>query len=92
MSQRWWEDDNQLLAALREALRSERNVPAEFTATGKATFAWRNIDAELATLTYDSVFEGAEAGLAGLRADHRWRRDHNCHRPSRRLHYLPYPP
>ena len=40
MSQRWWEDDNQLLAALREALRSERNVPAEFTATGKAAFAW----------------------------------------------------
>jgi hypothetical protein len=69
MSQQWWEDDNQLLAALREALRSERNVPAEFIATGKAIFAWRDIDAELAILTYDSVFEGAEAGLAGLRAE-----------------------
>ncbi len=69
MSQQWWEDDDQLLAALRAALRSEHNVPAEFTATGKATFAWHDIDAELAALTYDSAFEGADAGSAGLRAE-----------------------
>jgi hypothetical protein len=64
-----WKDDDPLLAALREALRTERNVPAEFTAMGKATFAWRGIDAELATLTYDSALEGAEAGSAGLRSE-----------------------
>ena len=69
MSQQWWKDDDQLLAALREALRSERNVPAEFTAMAKAAFAWRGIDAELAALTYDSAFEGAEAGSAGLRSE-----------------------
>jgi len=69
MSQQWWEDDDQLLASLREALQSERNVPAEFTAAGKAAFTWRDIDAELASLTYDSAFEGAEAGLAGVRAE-----------------------
>jgi hypothetical protein len=69
MSQRWWEDDDQLLAALREAFRSARSVPAEFTATAKATFAWREIDAELATLTWDSVSAGAEAELAGQRAE-----------------------
>ncbi len=69
MSQQWWEDDDQLLVALREALRSGGNVPAEFIAAGKAAFVWRDIDAELATLTYDSAFEGAEAGLAGLRAE-----------------------
>ena len=69
MSQQWWKDDAQLLAALGEALRSERSVPAEFIAMGKAAFAWRGIDAELATLTYDSLFEGAEAELAGVRSE-----------------------
>ena len=69
MSQQWWEDDDQLLAALREAFRSARRVPAEFTATAKATFAWRDIDAELATLTWDSVLVGTEAELAGQRAE-----------------------
>ena len=53
MSQQWWEDDDQLLAALGEALRPEHDVPAEFTAMAKAAFAWRDIDAELATLTYE---------------------------------------
>jgi len=36
MSQHWWKDDDQLLAALGEALRSERSVPAEVIAIGKA--------------------------------------------------------
>jgi hypothetical protein len=69
MSQQWWEDDDHLLAALREAIRSARRVPAEFTATAKATFAWRDIDAELATLTWDSVLAGTETELAGQRAE-----------------------
>jgi hypothetical protein len=69
MSRQWWEDDDQLLAALREAFRSERNVPAEFIATAKAAFAWREIDAELATLTWDSIMAGGEAELAGQRAE-----------------------
>jgi hypothetical protein len=69
MAQQWWQDDDQLLAALGEALRSERNVPAEFIAMGKAAFAWRGINAELATLTYDSFFEGTEAELAGVRSE-----------------------
>lgn len=69
MSQQWWKDDDQLLAALGEALRSERSVPAEFIEMGKAAFSWRGIDAELATLTYDSVFEDAEAELAGMRCE-----------------------
>ncbi len=67
MSQPWWEDDDELLAALGEAFRPEHQVPAEFLAMGKATFAWRGIDAELATLTYDSVFEGA--GSTGSRSE-----------------------
>ena len=53
MSQRWWKDDDQLLAALGAALRSERTVPAGFISMGKAAFSRRGIDAELAALTYD---------------------------------------
>jgi hypothetical protein len=45
MSQQWWKDDDQLLAALGAALRSERSVPAGFIKTGKAAFSWCGIDA-----------------------------------------------
>jgi hypothetical protein len=69
MSQQWWQEDDQLLAALGEALRSEHDVPAEFIAIGKAAFLWRGIDAELAIVTYDSMSEGAEAELAGVRSE-----------------------
>jgi len=47
-------DDDRLFAALREALRAREAVPAEFVEAGKSAFAWHNIDAELAQLTYDS--------------------------------------
>lgn len=47
-------DDEQLLAALREAVRAREAVPPWFVETAKAAYAWHNIDAELAQLTYDS--------------------------------------
>jgi len=49
-------DDEELLAALREALAEREAVPAEFVEAAKNAFAWHNIDieAELAELTYDS--------------------------------------
>jgi hypothetical protein len=50
--ERW--DDEQLLAALRQAVRSREAVPPEFVEVGRSAFAWHNIDAELAQLTYDS--------------------------------------
>jgi hypothetical protein len=49
-----WDDDS-LFAALQEALRAREAVPAEFIEAGKNAFAWHNIDAELAQLTYDSI-------------------------------------
>jgi hypothetical protein len=52
-------DDDQLLAVLKEALRAQRDVPAEFTEAGKNAYAWHNIDAELAQLTYDSLQDRA---------------------------------
>ena len=47
-------DDEQLLEALGEAIRARQAVPSWFVATGKNAYAWHNIDAELAQLTYDS--------------------------------------
>lgn len=49
----WWNDDEQLIAALGGALR-EAEPPVRFVEAGKAAFAWRNVDAELAALAYDS--------------------------------------
>ncbi len=69
MSRDWWSDDNQLLDALGEAIRSAADMPAELTDMGKAAYAWRGIDAELATLTYDSVSEEDHASLAASRAE-----------------------
>ena len=48
-------DDEELIAALGEALRARREVPEWFVDTGKNAYAWHNIDAELAQLTYDSL-------------------------------------
>jgi len=47
-------DDERLLAALSEAMKARAAVPAWFIETGKNAFAWHNIDADLAQLTYDS--------------------------------------
>lgn len=53
MTEGW--DDETLLASLRQAVRDRRSVPPEFVEAGKNAFAWHNIDAELAELTYDSA-------------------------------------
>lgn len=55
--------DEALLAALHEAIADREAVPPAFVAAAKGAYAWRNIDAELAQLTYDSQQEGAAAGL-----------------------------
>ena len=47
-------DDDRLLAALREAMAARQAVPPKFIETGKNAYAWHNVDAELAQLTYDS--------------------------------------
>jgi hypothetical protein len=47
-------DDDQLLAALREAMQARRAVSPKFIETGRNAYAWHNVDAELAQLTYDS--------------------------------------
>ncbi len=59
-------DDETLFAALRQAIRSREAVPPEFVAAAKNAFAWHDIDAELAQLTYDSSQASA---LAPTRAE-----------------------
>ena len=54
-------DDERLLAALGEAIKARQAVPSWFVETGKNAFAWHNIDAELAQLTYDSNEDRREA-------------------------------
>jgi hypothetical protein len=60
-------DDDQLLAALGEALKARWAVPEEFVQFGKDAYAWHNVDAELAQLSYDSVVEAGRG--AGLRSE-----------------------
>ncbi len=50
-----WLDDEQLLAALADAMRAARAVPHDFVQAGRAAYSWRTIDAELAALAYDSA-------------------------------------
>jgi hypothetical protein len=58
MTGNYWDDD-ELLAALGRALRARQAVPPDFVGVAKSAFAWHNIDAELARLTYDSVRDSA---------------------------------
>jgi hypothetical protein len=62
-----WNDD-ELMDRLGEALRAAEAVPPDFIAMGKATFAWRGIDAELAELTFDSA-RHEEDPMARTRAE-----------------------
>jgi hypothetical protein len=64
-----WQDDEQVLAELGEALRAADDVPARIVALGEAAYAWRSVDAQLATLTYDSAAEPATAHPALVRAE-----------------------
>jgi hypothetical protein len=61
----WWNDDEQLLQYLGDAVRSRAEVPDHFSQVAKEAFAWRGIDAELAELAYDS----SRTELAGARGD-----------------------
>jgi hypothetical protein len=68
VTSQWRDDDDELLAALDDALRAAEVAPRDFVEAGKAAHAWHNIDAELAALTYDSAAEVGRA-LAATRAE-----------------------
>lgn len=60
-------DDEVMLRELALALRGAADVPLRLLELGKAAFAWRTVDVELAELAFDSARE-AEA-LSGVRAE-----------------------
>jgi hypothetical protein len=62
-------DDDQLLAALGEAIRARQAVPDAFVEMAKGAYAWHNIDAELALLTYDSSRAQDRDAMAGMRSE-----------------------
>jgi hypothetical protein len=68
MSERWWEDDEDLMAVVLDALREERATPARVADAGMAAFTWRSVDAELAALTYDSLTASVAAETRAERA------------------------
>jgi hypothetical protein len=59
MTSPWWTDDDQLLAMLVDAVHAPRAVPADFVQAAKDIYGWQDIDAELATLIYDSAHDAA---------------------------------
>ena len=61
MPENW--NDGRLLAALREAVRARQVVPDGFVEAAKNAFAWHNIDAELAQLSYDSSVDAGRSTL-----------------------------
>jgi hypothetical protein len=60
-------DDEELLDLLKTALSTVQSVPPEFIEAGKSAYAWRNIDAELAQLTYDSAHDRGD--LTSVRSE-----------------------
>ena len=55
--------DNEILDILRKGLQQSDPVPSTISDFAAALFTWRDIDAELAVLTFDSVDEEAPAGV-----------------------------
>lgn len=59
------ETDDELAARIGRILAITDPVPATVVAAARASGSWRGVDAELAVLMYDSVFDRDE--LAGVR-------------------------
>lgn len=56
-------DDELLLALLRKGLEESDPVPSDVAAFAEAAFSWREIDAELAELDFDSADEDLPSGV-----------------------------
>jgi hypothetical protein len=57
--------DDRLVEVIRAALHELDGPPPEVVALAKQSLTWRNIDAELAALTYDSAVDGDLVGVRG---------------------------
>jgi hypothetical protein len=54
-----WDDDDELLAELGQALREPGPIAEQFVTAGEGAFAWRTVeeDLALAALAYDSLLD-----------------------------------
>ncbi|MBB2921586.1 hypothetical protein [Cellulomonas cellasea] len=57
MAHHGWTDDETLLTELRAALGPGARVDERQLEAARAAFTWRTVDAELASLTYDSLLD-----------------------------------
>jgi hypothetical protein len=57
MTQPRWTDDESLIADLRDALGGTTPADERRLDAARAAFTWRTVDAELASLTYDSLLD-----------------------------------
>ena len=63
------ESDDQLMAELKLALDQQDPAPATLLDHGRAAFAWRSFDADLAELLFDSARDDELAGVRGAGSD-----------------------
>ena len=55
--------DEELIARLKAGLEQTDPVPGDITEFAKAALSWRNVDAELAEIAFDSTEEEALSGV-----------------------------
>src|ERR1051326_9640797 len=63
--------DDELEQELRRLAAHAEPVPAELSRAAVTAFAWRDIDAEIAELIYDSLLDAEEASLVRGPAEQR---------------------
>lgn len=56
-------EDERLIVALREGLEESDPVPSDVTEFARGALTWRQIDAELAELEFDSIDEDVPEGV-----------------------------
>lgn len=84
--------DQQLISRLGEVLGQVDPVPADVAEFARAAFTWRDIDAELAAIEYDSSTEDALSGVRSTATARilsfeagEWGVDVEYHEPTQRL-------
>jgi len=60
-------DEGVLLSALRVAVAARAAVPAAFVEAGRNVYAWHGVDAELASIAYDSLLDAGQP--SGVRSE-----------------------
>lgn len=66
MSDATGHSEDTLMSLLRRGLEEADPVPADVSEFAKAAFSWRNIDAELAEVAYDSNEETTPVGVRSI--------------------------